>query len=59
MAKNVVNTRSLRTAVNAMCAHCMGCTVDHREPGLIQEVRGCTSRICPLWSFRPYQERTA
>lgn len=36
---------SLRAAVNAFCAECVGF-----ESG---EVRACTAVCCPLWSCRP------
>ena len=55
--RNTGNTRSLRLAIDAMCAHCMGCTVGHREAGFVGEVRHCASSSCPLWNFRPYQPR--
>ena len=57
--KNMGNTTSFRKAINAMCAHCMGCTEYHMEPGYKQEIKNCTSTVCPLWHFRPYQEKKA
>lgn len=53
--KNIGNTRSLRTALNAMCAHCMGCNADHMEPNYKKDIKHCTSEGCPLWAFRPYK----
>lgn len=50
------NTKSLRKAVDAFCASCMGCTVDHYEPGFKQEIRNCTATGCPLYNFRPYKK---
>jgi hypothetical protein len=52
-----------KTAINAMCAYCMGCTSveqgngqdDHLERGFREEIRHCTAPACPLFSFRPYQ----
>lgn len=44
-------------AIKAMCAHCMGCTADHMEPGFKQAIRACTSNSCPLFAFRPYRAR--
>ena len=50
------NSKSLRDRIDAMCAHCMGCTHDPREPGFLQAVRGCTAPDCPLYPVRPYQK---
>ena len=55
--KNIGNTKSMRLAVNAMCAHCMGCNAEHMESGYKKDVRDCKSTDCPLWHFRPYRER--
>ena len=54
-----------KTAINAMCAHCMGCTAveqgngqeDHLEKGFRHEIKNCSTYACPLFDFRPYQER--
>lgn len=53
--RNIGNLTSLRKAVDAMCAHCMGCTASHMEPGFKHEIRHCSAPHCPLWEFRPYQ----
>lgn len=45
-------------AIKAKCAECVGCTVDNTEPGFRNTIRDCTSKTCPLWSFRPYQKKT-
>lgn len=50
-------TASLRAHINAMCAHCMGCTPGHMERGFREAIRGCTAPQCPLWPVRPYQEK--
>lgn len=44
-------------AIKAMCAHCMGCTKDHAEPGFREAIRDCTSPDCPLYAFRPYRNK--
>lgn len=44
-------------AIKAMCAHCVGCTRDHIEPGFREDIRSCVSKDCPLWQFRPYQKK--
>ena len=49
--------KSLRAAVNAMCAACMGCTAETIEPGFRDEIRNCSASHCPLWLHRPYQEK--
>ena len=54
---NLGNTKSRKLAINAMCAHCMGCTEGYRDPGFVEEVRNCTAPKCPLWHFRPYQQK--
>lgn len=54
-----------KTAINAMCAYCMGCTSveqgngqeDHLERGFRNEIKHCTSPACPLFDFRPYQDK--
>ena len=56
---NKTKNHSLRAHINAMCAHCMGCTMDHMEPGFSQEIRNCTAPNCPLYAVRPYQEKRA
>ena len=56
--KNIGNRSSLRMAINAQCAHCMGCTADHMEPDYRNSIRNCTSNQCPLWHFRPYREKS-
>ena len=55
--------RSMRAAIDAMCAHCMGCTAkeqglgedDWIEPGFRKSIRNCTSPGCPLRGLRPFQ----
>ncbi len=45
------NPKSLRLAINAMCAYCMGCP----DPGWKGQIRDCTATSCPLHPQRPYQ----
>lgn len=45
--------RSLRASIDAMCAHCMGCTSNSVESGFRREIRGCTAYNCPLHNVRP------
>ncbi|WP_191621423.1 hypothetical protein [Marinihelvus fidelis] len=57
--------RSMRAAINAMCAHCVGCTAsdqgeafeDWIEPGFRKEIRQCSAFHCALWVFRPFQRK--
>jgi hypothetical protein len=49
------NPTSRAFAIKAMCAHCMGCTANHLEPGFRQSISTCTAPACPLYSFRPYR----
>ena len=51
--------KSMRAAINAMCAACMGCSIDHMERGFRHEIRDCTAPHCPLFRFRPYQGQEA
>ena len=44
-------------AIKAMCAYCMGCTLEEINPGFRSDIRNCTSTYCPLHSMRPYQEK--
>lgn len=51
-----------KSAIHAMCAHCMGCTAkeqgygpDHIEPGFREQIRNCSSGGCTLMQYRPYQ----
>lgn len=46
---------SRKAAIDAKCAHCMGCSVDSVEPGYQEAIKHCRSEACPLWRFRPYQ----
>lgn len=56
VAKAISNP-TLRNAINAKCAECMGCTRKHIEAGFIEDIRGCVAVGCPLHPFRPYQEK--
>ena len=44
------NPTSLRLAINAMCYSCLG-------SGTPQEIRDCSSKLCPLHTVRPYQDK--
>ena len=62
--RNCAQTTRKR-AIDAMCAHCMGCEAagqgngltDHLEPGFRTRIRQCTFIGCPLFSWRPYQAK--
>tara|TARA_R110000803_G_scaffold37117_4_gene79999 strand:- start:3159 stop:3440 length:282 start_codon:yes stop_codon:yes gene_type:complete len=43
-------------AIKAMCAHCVGCNLDHMEVGFRTVVKHCTATACPLHNFRPWQD---
>jgi hypothetical protein len=49
--------RTRQRAIKAMCAHCMGCTKDHIEQGFRESIRNCTAPNCPLYFYRPYQDK--
>ena len=42
-----MNNGSLKAAVSLHCLQC----VDYS----MSEVRACSSKMCPMWPFRPYQ----
>lgn len=54
-----------KMAINAKCASCVGVTAveqgngqeDHLEKGFRHEIKHCTSPACPLFDFRPYQDK--
>lgn len=45
------NPQSLRNAINAMCAQCVG----FPESNWRNEIRNCTAHHCALHHVRPYQ----
>lgn len=63
--RNLAKTTRKR-AIDAACAHCMGCTaagqgsgaVDHLEPGFREAIRNCTATGCPLHVWRPYRKKS-
>lgn len=48
------NTR--RNAINAFCCECMGATAEDFT-GIRNLVSECTSKLCPLYDWRPYKQR--
>jgi hypothetical protein len=52
--KRTIRKPTYLNAIKAMCAHCMGCTDTHLEPGFRESISTCTARGCPLYGFRPY-----
>lgn len=46
-----------KTAIEAMCAHCVGCTADSVEEGFRASIRDCRNFVCPLHGWRPYQKK--
>ena len=53
--KRAIRKPTPLNAIKAMCAHCMGCTATHLEPGFRESVSACTAKGCPLYPFRPYR----
>ena len=47
--KRVMEDYTRGQAVKQFCKDCMG--------GVTAEVRNCTATMCPLFAFRPYQEK--
>ena len=48
---------SRKRAIDAMCAHCMGCTENTIEIGFKYNIKSCQTKTCPLHTFRPYQDK--
>lgn len=44
-------------AIKAMCAHCVGCTYEEVESGFRNLIKDCTAEACPLYKYRPYQDK--
>jgi hypothetical protein len=44
-----------KTAIDAACARCFGCTKDHLESGYRDDIRACSDSSCPLHDFRPFK----
>ena len=42
-----IEGRSRKAAIDMMCLECVG--------WVVEEVRFCTDRGCPLWPYRPYK----
>lgn len=49
------NPLSLRAAVNAKCYECVGGTLEQPSKNWRNEIRNCTSKLCPLVPVRPYK----
>lgn len=43
---------SLRKSISAMCSDCMG---GSNADALVNDIRGCTAKSCPLYFVRPYK----
>jgi len=62
VTRNLKKTTRKR-AIEAMCAHCMGCTStlqgsgfkNHLEAGFRASIANCTASHCPLYQWRPFQ----
>ena len=53
--KRFQRTPTRKNAIDAKCAECMGCSSDYLEPGFRESISTCSSKGCPLYSFRPYR----
>ena len=53
--KRFLKKPSLKNAVNAKCAECMGCSLGRLETGFQWAISTCSSHHCALHTFRPYQ----
>lgn len=51
-----LHSSSLRQSINAFCYWCLGGEVHTPTKGtIVNEIRNCTSRSCPLHNVRPYR----
>jgi hypothetical protein len=57
--KALNNPKSRSAAIAAKCADCVGCNLNHLEPGFRTTIRECELYHCPLHTFRPYTSKTA
>lgn len=51
LLRRAVTTKSRSASIKAMCQHCFG------YEDFVSGIRDCKSRLCPLWTVRPYQTR--
>lgn len=51
-----LNRPTRKNANNAMCARCVGCSIDHLEPGYRQDIKNCSVNDCPMHKQRPFQQ---
>ena len=56
--KALNNPKSRSAAIAAKCCDCVGCDLNHLEPGFRTTIRECEAYHCPLHSFRPYISKT-
>lgn len=51
-----INSCSLRKSVNAFCYQCMSGEIDDLRTriSVVSYIRGCESKLCPLWNIRPF-----
>ena len=47
--------KSRKLAMEAMCWDCQG--GDHADNGWKWQIGNCLSDTCPIWNFRPYQNK--
>lgn len=50
--RSVLGEGSPRQAIKAHCQTCMG------YDDMVAGIRDCAARLCPLWAYRPYQEKS-
>lgn len=53
------NPTSRSLVIKAMCAECVGCSINHLEKGFREDISSCLSKHCPLYNFRPYRPKNA
>ena len=49
--KKALKRQSRASAMKAQCQQCVG------YQDVANSIRGCQSFICPLWAYRPYQQK--
>lgn len=55
LQKSAKNPDSRALALKAKCFECVGGTLESSPENWRNEIRNCTSRICPLLNLRPYK----
>jgi hypothetical protein len=55
--KALKHPNSRAAAIAAKCADCVGCNLNHLEPGFRKSIAECEQDHCSLHQFRPYTNK--